>query len=119
VLIEYKNVRQSVGEGRRRWFEGKVLELIVWYAADDAVEGFQLLYRTKEGERALTWHATTGFSHSRVDNGTMAPMKNLTPILLPHDAVPWEKLIAEFARSSAELEPGLRELVQTHLQTRR
>ncbi|WP_438482485.1 hypothetical protein [Oleiharenicola lentus] len=115
MLKEYKHVRQPVGEGRRRWFEGKVLELIVWYGASEAVAGFQILYRTREGERALTWREGKGFFHSRVDNGTMAPMKNLTPILLPHESVPWDKLVVEFERAGAELEPELRSLVHARL----
>jgi hypothetical protein len=118
VLVEYKNVRQEPGCGPRRWFEGESFELVVWYRPDGPVEGFQILYHHRGRERALTWREGVGFSHSRVDNGTGSPLKNLTPILLPNGSIPWEEVLTEFDVSSGSLEPALRTLVRRRLEAR-
>ncbi len=117
VLVEYKNVRQVPGQGLRRWFEGNLSELVVWYRPDaKTVEGFQILYRTQGLERALTWREGEGFDHSQVDSGTSSPFKNLTPILLPNGTIPWPRILADFAADSAALEPELRAFVQRRLE---
>ena len=118
MLVEYKNVRQEPGPGLRRWFEGNLFELVVWYGADRTVEGFQILYRRNLAERALTWREGEGFAHSRVDNGTESPLKNLTPILLPNGSVPWPEVLREFDESSGSLEPELRAFVRQRLEAR-
>jgi hypothetical protein len=118
VLGEYRNVKQEPGKGPRRWFEGDVLELVVWYLPGGSVEGFQILYHEKQAERALTWREGEGFTHSRVDSGTESPLKNLAPILLPNGSVPWERLLGEFGECSATLEPDLRAFVRQRLEAR-
>lgn len=117
VLVEYKNARQVPGEGLRRWFEGHLYELVVWYRPDaKTVEGFQILYRLNGKERALTWREGEGFDHAQVDSGTQSPFKNLTPILLPNGSIPWPRVIEEFAEGSAALEPDLRDFVRRRLE---
>jgi hypothetical protein len=117
VLVEYQNVRQVPGSGRRRWFEGEHSELVVWYRPDaQTVEGFQILYRLQGHERALTWREGEGFDHSQVDSGSASPFKNLTPILLPNGAIPWAQVRADFATDSAALEPELRDFVRQRLE---
>jgi hypothetical protein len=117
VLVEYKNVRQVPGQGLRRWFEGHLYELVVWYGPDEkTVEGFQILYRLNSQERALTWREGEGFDHAQVDSGTPSPFKNLTPILLPNGSIPWPQVLREFAEGSAALEPELRDFVRRRLE---
>jgi hypothetical protein len=116
VLVEYKNVRQEPGKGPRRWFEDNRYELVVWYRPEGGLEGFQILYLNQGEERALTWHEGDGFKHSRVDNGTGSPLKNLTPILLPNGSIPWPEVLREFDGSSATLEPELRTFVRQRLE---
>lgn len=112
-------MKQEAGGVRRRWFEDEALELIVWYRGDGAVDGFQLCYPGADRrERALTWQARRGFSHSLVDGGDTRPDKNLTPVLTPDGAVPWQKLEAEFGARAAGLEPALREFVLGWLRRR-
>jgi len=117
VLVEFRKVRQEPVAGRRRWFDDDVLplELVVWHDGGGAVEGFQLCYNLGGGEHALTWRPRGGFAHSRIDTGSAGPYANLTPILMPDGAVPWEELTRLFAGSSGKLEPALRELVSTRL----
>jgi hypothetical protein len=120
MLKELRHVRQEPIAGHRRWFDDDVLplELIVWYDAQDAIEGFQLCYNLGGGEHALTWRREVGFAHSEVDSGSSGPFANRTPVLTPNGIVPWAELTRRFAASSATLEPALRDLVDAHLQTR-
>ena len=119
MLVEYKNVRQVPGQGPRRWFEGDLYELVVWYRPDAvAIEGFQIIYRLKGDERALTWREGEGFNHAQVDSGEQTPLKNMTPILLPNGTIPWPQVVADFAGSSGTLEPGLRTFVRSRLEAR-
>lgn len=117
MFKEIRNVRQERVTGRRRWFDDDVLplELIVWYDARDAVEGFQLCYNLGAGEHALTWRPRAGFAHNAVDTGTGGPFANRTPILIPDGAVPWNELIAQFTQSCSSLESALRDLVGSRL----
>ncbi len=116
MLHEIENVRQEPNApGRRRWFESDGFDLVVWYAADDAVLGFQICYRTVRGEFALTWRAGVGFAHDAVDEGDTGPIKNQTPILVPDGRAPWAMLAQKFSERSGALEPALRDLVTAAL----
>lgn len=117
MLTEFLGVKQEPGH-RRRWFESDGLELIVWYDGGDRLAGFQLCYFLPDGERALSWRAATGFTHSRVDNGDSSPFRNESPVLHPGGPVPWEQVTAMFAARSEKLEPDLRECIATHLAVR-
>jgi hypothetical protein len=118
MLVENPNVRQEPSAGRRRWFDGDRLELIVWHDANNAVSGFQLCYGLPDGERALTWRPGEGFTHNAVDAGDATPFKNETPVLVADGAIPWAELAARFRAEGAKLEPGLRELVASRLAAR-
>ena len=117
MLVEYKNARQVPGQGLRRWFEGHLYELVVWYRPDaTTIEGFQILYQLMGKERALTWRAGEGFDHAQVDSGTQSPFKNLTPILLPTGSIPWPQVRQDFAAGGSALEPELRDFVRQRLE---
>ncbi len=118
MLVENVNVRQESAAGRRRWFDGDRLELVVWYDASGAVTGFQLCYGEPAGERALTWRPGGGFAHFAVDTGDASPLKNETPVLVADGAVPWAELEARFRAEGVRLEPALRDLVTTRLAAR-
>jgi hypothetical protein len=118
MLVEYPNVRQEPGQGRRRWFDGGHYELVVWYRPDGRFAGFQILYRLEQVEHALTWRENGGFQHTRVDSGTNSPLKNLTPILLANGSIPWPQVLREFDENGAALEPELRTFVRERLEAR-
>ena len=69
MFREFSNVNQRKGERRRRWFQSEKEDLIVWYADDGSLFGFQLCYDRQHKERALTWLPPHGFSHNRIDDG--------------------------------------------------
>ena len=119
MFVEYQKVRQEPGRVVRRWFEDAGFDLVVWYEPVGALAGFQIIYPGAGAERALTWREGHGFEHSRVDGGDESPLKNLTPILIPEGAVPWEWLRREFAGRSGDLEPSLRAWIAGRLEGRR
>jgi len=103
---------QPPGEPRRRWFSGDDLDLIVWLAPDaTTITGFQLCYKRTGADYALTWTPEAGFRHDHVDDGEANPEKNQTPILVADGAVDSNTLLARFMRSSAEIDPAVREVV--------
>ncbi len=118
MLHEIKNVKQEPGPGTRRWFESAGLGLVVWYDDASTVTGFQLCYDFGQGQHALTWRASGGFTHAAIDTGDATPLKNESPVLTPEGDVPWQELIRRFDAESADLEPGLRQLVHDRLTER-
>lgn len=114
MLSEFIGVRQEEVGLRRRWFEDDGMELVVWYDATGAVDGFQILYDRDDSEHALTWRTAGGFVHSRVDQGDNLFSKR-SPILVLNGAVPWARVHAEFTARSSALEPPLREFVLAQL----
>jgi hypothetical protein len=113
MLVEFEKVMQEAGVGRRRWFHGFRMELIIWHQESGAPAGFQICYtRESSGvENALTWRPETGFSHAVVDSGDARPDKNMTPVLIQGGEVPWSYVQAEFERESVGLAPELRNFV--------
>src|SRR5579859_2469289 len=69
ALIEFENVRQVLGEPRRRWFTSDDVDLVVWCDESGRATGFQLCYDKAHSECALTWKPDFGFSHRAIDDG--------------------------------------------------
>ena len=113
MFREFKGVRQEPGL-RRRWFESADLDLVVWYAADGAIAGFQILYGTPGGERALTWNPGSGFSHHAIDAGDRL-LGKLSPVLVPCAESPAPDLATRFAAQAGSLETALADFVVTRL----
>jgi hypothetical protein len=83
TLAELADVQQDSRGPRRRWFRSSNEDLIVWYAADDSIVGFQFCYDRKQTERALTWMKGTGYAHETVDDGEAVGLAHKrTPILI-------------------------------------
>jgi len=90
-------------------------DLIVWYAADGSVHGFQLCYERLRNERAVTWIRGEGFRHDGVDTGDSGPTKNGTPILFPGGVFPGALVLHEFEKRSEDLSREIRQLVLSRL----
>lgn len=118
MFREIRSLRQEPGPGRRRWFEGDGLELVVWLGADDALAGCQLLYDRGDGPRAVTWRPAGGWSAATVDAGDDSPLRNESPVLRPGGAVPWEWLAPRWKAEAGGLEPALRAAVGALLPAR-
>jgi hypothetical protein len=106
VLRELPTVKQVKGEHRRRWFNSESEDLIVWYADDGSIFGFQLCYDRLRSERALTWLPETGFSHDRIDDGEGVGLAHKrSPVLVP-DGVFDARDVAIRFRAISGLLPG-------------
>ena len=99
------------GDYDRRWIGDDYFDLIVWYTPSDTVHGFQLCYDKPHWERALTWLAGKGFSHTEVDSGEDSPEANRTPVLVPDGSFPSEKVLTEFTRRGSALPVELQKFV--------
>ena len=104
MLAEYSNVKRSPGERPRRWFHSSDEDLIVWYADDGSIFGFQLCYDRRNSERALTWLPQSGFSHDRVDDGEGPGLVyKRTPVLVPDGAFDASAMLPRFIKISGSL----------------
>ena len=113
MFREFQGVRQEPGL-RRRWFESSDLDLVVWYAADGTISGFQLLHHSPRGERALTWNSGSGFSHHAIDAGDPL-LGKLSPVLVDCAEPPASDLAVRFAAQAGSLEAALAEFVGARL----
>jgi hypothetical protein len=105
MLREFPNVRQIPGESKRRWFSDDYFDLIVWLDEADDIVGFQLCYDIFKGQRALTWHSDTGFSHHRVDDGESRPGKlKAAPVLVSDGRFDYQKIAKKFQKASQNIE---------------
>jgi hypothetical protein len=83
ALTELADVQQQPRGPRRRWFRSANEDLIVWYAHNGSIVGFQFCYDRRGTERALTWKKDQGYSHDRVDDGEAVGLAHKrTPILV-------------------------------------
>jgi len=116
-FAEVRHVRQVPGEPRRRWFNSRDLELIVWLDESGSPIGFQLCYDRRRAEHALTWTPELGFLHMAVDDGEKeAGLRyKATPILVPDGHFNANRVSGLFAEASGTLPPEVAELVAAKL----
>ena len=115
-LREIANVRQVPGEHRRRWFESRNEELIVWFADDGSILGFQLCYDRETKERALTWRAGSGFSHEKVDDGEAVGFAyKQAPILLPDGAFDAPRVLERFTEVASAVPSDIVNFISSKL----
>jgi len=112
MLVEHSGVRQVKGERPRRWFHSADMDLIVWYADDGSIHGFQLCYDLQRYERALTWLPQKGFSHNRVDDGEDVVMGHKrAPVLVADGVFDVAKVSRRFHDDSERVPNDVREFV--------
>ncbi|GMR07825.1 MAG: hypothetical protein BMS9Abin26_0829 [Gammaproteobacteria bacterium] len=112
MLTEITDVRQIKGETPRRWFRDKDWDLIVWIGESDDIMGFQLCYKKKHGEHALTWRKDQGFVHQKVDDGESYPMQyKETPILVPDGSFNITEIAEKFGKISGHIDDDVVEFV--------
>ncbi len=59
---------------RRKWFNSRDMDLVVWIEDDEFVE-FQLCYDRRFNEKIVTWRLKHGLTHNVVDDGESKPGK--------------------------------------------
>ena len=117
MLVEYSGVQQIQGQRRRRWFSSEDEDLIVWYADDGSIFGFQLCYDLQRHERALTWLPHKGFSHNRIDDREGVGLAHKrAPVLVPDGVFDVAAVSHRFLEISAGLPNDVHEFVSGKLQ---
>jgi hypothetical protein len=112
MLTEYKNVRQIIGEPRRRWFSDDFFDLIVWFSKENFILGFQLCYDMGGSQRALTWKRPDAYFHQRIDDGEGRPGKHkATPILVPDGRFNYKLIASRFQKESVNIEPVISKFI--------
>jgi hypothetical protein len=116
LLREIEKTKQIPGESRRRWFVSTRFELIVWVTPENRLKKFQLCYRESGDERALTWSPETGFTHETVESGEeVSARPKGTPVLVQDGQFERDRILAEFERESAGIDPELSTFVKNAL----
>jgi len=111
MLTEIRNARQIEGEGFRRWFTDEYFDLIVWYADDRTLVGFQLCYDKLERERALTWTREHGFHHNQIDSGEIPGHAKMTPVIIADGEFNRDPVAERFRKASGQIEPAVARFV--------
>jgi len=112
MLRELSHVRQIRGGRPRRWFQSHDEDLIVWYAEDGSIYGFQFCYQRNRKERALTWTAEQGFSHNKVDAGDREGMNYArTPVRVADGVFDVEAMARRFGDISISVPVEIRQFV--------
>lgn len=96
MLSEIDNVRQIPGEGYRRWFIDKDMDLIIWYNKEkSSVQGFQISYDKLSVQRTVTW--------KRSDSGH--------PSLTCDGPYNKKRLVRLLQQNSVNLEPNISQFI--------
>ena len=104
MLDEIEGARQVPGEGFRRWFRDDELDLIVWYADDGKIEGFQLCYDKLVHERALTFRKPNSYQHHAIDPGEPGQGgPKMSPVLVADGVVNNRRIEKTFSERAAKL----------------
>jgi hypothetical protein len=112
MLKEVKNVRQTEGEPRRRWFDDEYFDLIVWFDKDDSIWGFQLCYDREHKPRALTWTKRYGYKHAGIDDGEHSwGGSKSSPVLVADGLFDSGPIGKKLAADSGELPKELKDFV--------
>ena len=109
-MYEIKYVRQMVDEPMCRWFMNTYFDLYVWYTDDVDIYGFQLCYDTNGDQRALTWLASSGYSHLKVDE-IRSYCRMGTPILSQKCIFSKDDMLHRFKNDSKDLETNIVEFI--------
>lgn len=112
-MNEIRRVKQHEGEPHRRWFMDDYWDLYVWTEDDGSISAFQLCYGKPYGERALDWHKTRGYRHSKVSESTggrLGPSMD-APLLVQDGVFDIAAVARRFSRDSEDIDPEIRNFI--------
>jgi hypothetical protein len=109
--------REIIGKADRRWFSSPQFDLIVWLAADQSFDGFELCYDKQDQEHSIAWSQAHGYRHMAVDSGEYRPGKyKAAPILVPDGYFDLTRILSAFNAIRYALPPDIAEFVARALE---
>ena len=107
MLREIANVRQTQGEGVKRWFTSSDLDLFVWFNPTLEIISFHLVYDKQRAEKAVIWNKLGTLFHFSVDDGSRPGRYPSSPILT--EEMPLDRVsLATLLRSQAHnIDPAI------------
>jgi hypothetical protein len=93
---------QITSGGHDGWFSDDYFDLFLWRSRG-RIDRFQLSYDKSGDERILTWSASGGYSHDKVDNSRVGGYP-ATPILLSDGVFEFRAVARAFRERSAEID---------------
>ena len=118
MLREIETVNDRESGYRKRWFNAPSMDLILWYGPEGNLSRFQLCYDKHIRERALSWNESSGFSHSKVDNGENTSGRHKeAPILGPDGSIDAPKVMHSFRELSSTVDEAVVEFVCAKLES--
>jgi hypothetical protein len=109
-MKEFTKIRQD-DRGFRRLFYDDSFDLYVWYTAPGGpITGFQLVYNSKDMQKALTWTEKEGFIHTGIDEGDRK-LINQTPMLVQDGVFEYDNVYERLIAHMAGLESDIQALV--------
>ena len=70
------------GRSDRLWYQGELIDLVVWPADSGPPQKFELSQRFPHGNELLRWQCTSGFSWHLIDSGEERPARHKASALL-------------------------------------
>lgn len=117
MLREITSIKPQSGHATKQWFNDEAMDLFVWRNGGGHIDKFQLAYKEGLEEYTVSWTPAAGFTFHIVDDGEKRTGRyKATPILLPGGPSPLRSTIAAFIRRAQQLEPALREFIETKLE---
>jgi hypothetical protein len=108
---------EIIGKADRRWFSSPQFDLIVWLAADQSFDGFELCYDKQDQEHSIAWSQAHGYRHMAVDSGEYRPGKyKAAPILVPDGHFDLTRILSAFNAIRYALPPDIAEFVARTLE---
>ena len=111
-----RELGETTGNNRRRWFSDDYFDLIVWYDENRRATGFQLCYDKLGKEHAFTWKEGAEVAHNRIDEGEASPFKNMSPVLVADGVIPYDEIRRQFTSRAKNVGPEIYDLVMRKLQ---
>lgn len=116
MLKEFTRLRQDA-KSFRRLFRDDRYDLYIWYPDHDMIRitGFQLVYKSVNDEKALTWTETGGFLHTKIDDGDKKT--NQSPILVADGLFDYSAVYPGLAERIGDVEPAIRTFVMEKIRS--
>jgi uncharacterized protein (DUF58 family) len=103
MLKENKNVIQSPGEDRRRWFSDRRFDLLTWENSQRELSAFQLCYDIDEKQKIITWNGRLDVGHGFPELDSAGG----TPRMVPAGPIDFRRVVPDFFEQAKNIDSNL------------